>query len=597
MSAKINAPVDKPKNLLVHRVHFKNLEKIKRIYVNLAVEFMDKKHDILQPSDYDEGQVNYSSEVFADKKPIRTTGTTCDTFSARFESLHVFVKQLKPEFRSNPKFREAFRKEYEIGFPLNHSSLPRYIRFLNGDTIVIEFVDGKTLLDLIQTDDLWIHQDSNIETLVGQLLNVMDYLHRKNILHCDIKTDNIMITNETRNLMLLDLDKAFTASQDLTPGTPLNYGTNEEHLTKRQMDIRGVGKVIVALSRFVHSEKLNLRLSGLIAATRDSETTVPDLIEVWNKPLQDNIITKVQHRERYFIGFSLGAAILIAIIGIIWSKSYFDSTGDSTLVSLDKNKISEYVVQSQGTMGDNGLEEPLQNNANIKTEPQEDIKTEHTNLSDSEWVNIIKSELASLNSLINKIESDINENNISSPSQIGELMMKINDELSFFNQNVVTKLQAKNPSMSQQEILGKIYESAQVKDISARLDVLFPRMLEYQQTISNPEPIKSVEQLPVSVRERFEKQVEKDLTEYICFLKEIENGLKTNDKPPYGKYYISSKIINYDMTLGSKFMKYNEMFPEIRDIAFRDLAYTTDTWKELASLKDSVSALLKKRWS
>ena len=548
---------------------------------------MDKKHDILQPSDYDEGKVNYSSEVFADKKPIETTGTTCDAFSARFENLHVFVKQLKPEFRSNPKFREAFRKEYEIGFPLNHSSLPRYIRFLNGDTIVIEFVDGKTLHDLIQTDDPWIHQDSNIETLVGQLLNVMDYLHRKNILHCDIKTDNIMITNETRNLMLLDLDKAFTASQDLTPGTPLNYGTKEEHLTRRQMDIRGVGNVIIALSRFVHSEKLNLRLSGLIAATRDSETTVPDLIEVWNKALHDK-----QQRERYFIGFSLGAAILIAIIGIIWSKSYFDNTGDSTLESLDKNKISEYVVQSQGTMGDNGLEEPLQNNANIKTELQEDIKTEHTNLSDSEWVNIIKSELASLNSLINKIESDINENNISSPSQIGELMMKINDELYFFNQNVVSKLQAKHPSMGQQEILEKVYESAPVKDISARLDVLFPRMLEYQQTISNPEPIKSVEQLPVSVRDRFEKQVEKDLSEFVSYLKKTANEIITAGRPIYGKDNALTNIDIRRFSWNNAFKDYYLKFPEIKDADFEKLASTSKPYRDLVSLRDSVRNML-----
>lgn len=547
-------------------------------------------------SGYSENLVSNFSDYLTDEKPIKTTGTTCHAFSARYESRHVFVKQLKPEHSSNPVYRSAFQKEYELGVSLRHPSIPQYIKF-SGDTLITEFVDGKTIHQMIQDSDPRLYSDRNIEKWVGQLLDVMDYLHARNIIHCDIKTDNIMITNDTRNLMLIDFDKAFTASQDLTPGTPLNFGSEDENLTKRQMDIRGLGNVIIKLSQFVHTKNLKVRLSRLISATKDSETTLLDLIELWNEPLQDNIIAKIQQRERYFIGFSLVAAILIAIIGIIGSKSYFDSTGDSTLEALDKNKISEYVVQSQGTMGDNGLEENLQNSSNIKTEPQEDIKSEHTNLSDSEWGNVIKSELAPLNSLINKIESDINENNITSPYRISELMIQINDEISSFNKSVVGKLKAMYPSMYEQEILLKVYDSAPVKDISGRLDVLFPRMLEYQQSISNPEPIKSVEQLPVSVRERFEKQVESDLTEYIGFLKEIENGIKTNDKPPYGRDYISSKIINYDMAIGSKFMKYDEMFPEIRDIEFRDLADTTASGKELASLKDSVSALLKKIWS
>lgn len=568
---------------------------------------MNIKHDILQPSGYDEGPVNSSSEVFADKKPIKTTGTTCDAFSARFENLHVFVKQLKPEFLSNSKFREAFRKEYEIGFSLYHSSLPRYIRFLNGDTIVIEFVDGRTLHDLIKADDPWLNQDSNIETLVGQLLSVMDYLHLKNIMHCDIKADNIMITNETRNLKLIDFDKAFSASHDLTPGTPLNYGTKEEHLTKRQMDIRGVGNVISKLSRFAHSKNLKLRLSRLTAATKDSDITMPDLVKIWDSSSEERVKLQKQNRKKVYLLASLNLLILIALLVVIWSKSdlEYSSSGREVLdgeneeQSLPKPQEPELLTELHSEINESsGLSELSKKEKNndliseIETETNSETPIQPIP-EEARWELIVKEELKPLDSLVNQIEKDLEENKITHPRKIADLIIQINDETSDFNQRIMRNHTPfhKLYNGGQQETLDKAYKTRSMGEMSERINLLLPRMLEYQSSM-NYQPVSSVEQLPDTLRVKFEKQVEKDLSEFVNYLKKTVNEINTTGHPIYGKDYVLVKIDMHRFSCDGAFNDYYLKFPEIQDADFEKLASTSKPYKDMVSLRDSVRDIL-----
>ena len=568
---------------------------------------MNKKHDILKPSGYDEVPDNYYTVVFADKKPIKTTGTTCDAFSARFDNLHVFVKQLKPEFRSNSKFRDAFRKEYEIGFPLNHPSLPRYIRYLNGDTIVIEFVDGKTLHDLIKADDPWLHEASNIETIVGQLLNVMDYLHRKNILHCDIKTDNIMITNETRNMVLIDFDKAFTSSQDLTPGTPLNYGTEKENLTKRQMDIRGVGNVIITLSRFVHSKNLKLRLSGLIAAIKDSDTTMPDLVELWKSSSGEMVKPQKEYRKKLYLLSSLSLLIIIGLLVVVWSKSDWEySNSVSEVVGKEKEKQALTMPHEPELLIDNSSEikEPSNLSALSKKNYNNDLISEKetkTNLEpiiqlspeETQWELILKEELKPLDSLVNQIEKDLDENKITNPRKIGELMLRLNEETSALYKRLI-----RNHTPLYKLYKGRAHETwdeanktRYMREMNERLNILMPRMLEYQSSL-NYQPVSSVEQLPDTLRLRFEKEVEKSLSEFVNYLKKTVNEINTTGRPIYGKDYVLVKIDMHRFSCDGVFSDYYLKFPEIMDADFEKLASTSKPYKDMVSLRDSVRDIL-----
>ena len=135
-------------------------------------------------------------------------GSTCDIYKAISQRRKVFVKRLKPEYRNKPLYLAAFDKEYDIGVSLNHKSLPQYREF-HKDYIVMDYIDGKTLAEMLKEKDLWLSKEKNVIRMLRELLDVVDYLHQRNIVHCDIKPDNIMITNGNRNLMLIDLDRCF----------------------------------------------------------------------------------------------------------------------------------------------------------------------------------------------------------------------------------------------------------------------------------------------------------------------------------------------------------------------------------------------------
>ena len=146
---------------------------------------------------------------FEDAIKLPNGGTTCDIYRTRWQRREVFVKRLKKEHRTNPLYLDAMDKEYDIGVSLKHPSLPDY-RELHRDYIVMDFIDGTTLADMIKKQDSWLKNEKNIVMILKELVEVTDYLHRHNVTHCDIKPDNIIITANNKNLVLIDLDKCYT---------------------------------------------------------------------------------------------------------------------------------------------------------------------------------------------------------------------------------------------------------------------------------------------------------------------------------------------------------------------------------------------------
>ena len=74
-------------------------------------------------------------------------------YVARLWHKKVFIKRLKQEYQNNPFYTAALKKEFEIGVSLNHSSIPVYRDYKKG-TIVIDYIEGETLDNLIKTNTL-----------------------------------------------------------------------------------------------------------------------------------------------------------------------------------------------------------------------------------------------------------------------------------------------------------------------------------------------------------------------------------------------------------------------------------------------------------
>lgn len=181
-------------------------------------------------------------------------GSTCDIYITTLHRRKVFVKRIKEELRDMPVYRAAFDKEYDIGVNLKHKSLPEYREF-GGDYIVMDYIEGSTLADLIKNKDLWLTKEKNIIKILQDLLDVIDYLHQHNIVHCDIKADNIMITAGIRNLMLIDLDKCYTDWFNDTSGAASKFGLSLEKTGNVTLDFHGIGQIVELLIKTVTALK------------------------------------------------------------------------------------------------------------------------------------------------------------------------------------------------------------------------------------------------------------------------------------------------------------------------------------------------------
>ncbi|MCC9205692.1 Stk1 family PASTA domain-containing Ser/Thr kinase [Arthrobacter sp. zg-Y769] len=114
----------------------------------------------------------------------------------------VAIKVLRPDLARDPLFQSRFRREARAVAGLNHPSVVSV--YDTGDQesasprddvrlpyIVMEYVPGRTLRDLLKADELTI--EKSIDYSLG-VLAALDYSHRSGIVHRDIKPANVMVT-------------------------------------------------------------------------------------------------------------------------------------------------------------------------------------------------------------------------------------------------------------------------------------------------------------------------------------------------------------------------------------------------------------------
>ena len=203
-----------------------------------------------------------------------------DFYVARLWHKKVFIKRLKQEYQDNPFYLSALKKEFEIGISLNHPSIPVYRDYKKG-TIVIDYIEGETLDNLIKTNRLF-NNPNDIKKLIAQLIDVVDYLHQNNITHCDIKSDNIIICKATGNLILIDFDKCHTDSYDNTRANPENYGINKSINASSELDFWQISLIVKDLIPLI-SKPERKYFNLLILKLQKNKVDLEELRKILNK--------------------------------------------------------------------------------------------------------------------------------------------------------------------------------------------------------------------------------------------------------------------------------------------------------------------------
>ncbi len=108
----------------------------------------------------------------------------------------VAIKVLSPEFASDPDRLRRFEQEARSASALNH---PNIISIYDvgcegaNSYIAMEFVDGKTLRDLLESAPIPIKKSLQI---VAQIADGLAKAHAAGIVHRDVKPENVMVTRD-----------------------------------------------------------------------------------------------------------------------------------------------------------------------------------------------------------------------------------------------------------------------------------------------------------------------------------------------------------------------------------------------------------------
>lgn len=148
--------------------------------------------------------------VMTDVEIVRTTATNVIARGRRYGRMWL-LKGLRRDLRDSTQASRQLMKEFEIHSRLSHPGVVRAIGFEEisglGRCIVEEWVDGKTLADLLREGAL---TSGERRRLVRQIVATVAYLHTRGVVHRDLKPSNIMVRAAGGEPVLIDFGLADT---------------------------------------------------------------------------------------------------------------------------------------------------------------------------------------------------------------------------------------------------------------------------------------------------------------------------------------------------------------------------------------------------
>lgn len=290
------------------------------------------------------------SSRFSDNQPhfdsleqLSHQGSTCDTFCVKLYGKLHFLKRLKPEHTGDIRYQEALRKEFETGYLLEHPHLVRYLSFEH-DAILMEYVEGETLSQRIANHPDFFRNHKNTDKFIRQLLDVVGCLHSHQVLHLDLKPDNILLTHINNNVKLIDLGCCFTDSYQDTKGHTNSYAAPEQLSGKtvdERTDIYAIGRILEFLPEHT--------LYNKVIACCTAENPADRYQSV------DEILYAINHRHRYPLWLAIIAfcavLLFVGIALVTHQKSeptVIEKKVADSVISRQQDTLQQMVLPSVG---------------------------------------------------------------------------------------------------------------------------------------------------------------------------------------------------------------------------------------------------------
>lgn len=183
------------------------------------------------------------------------------------------IKQLRPSKSKKKKEVEMFEKEISILRTLHHRNIPSiYETFsYNGSLFyVMSYIEGNNLEDLIFLKKKTFDEKESLQVIFF-LIDFLDYLHRKDIFHQDVRIPNVLQRN--KEYYLIDLGLAQSPKNE------------QERLEMKLQDYYDLGDILLYLLYTTYSAKNKKALPWTeeLSLKKETVTLLKRLLQI-NEP-------------------------------------------------------------------------------------------------------------------------------------------------------------------------------------------------------------------------------------------------------------------------------------------------------------------------
>ncbi len=216
----------------------------------------------------------------------------------------VAVKVLQPQFAGDADFVRRFRREAQAAASLSHPNIVSIYDVGQEDGqqyIVMEHIGGKTLKDKIRSEaPLPAQQAVEIAVQIGKAL---EHAHANDIVHCDIKPHNILMTKEGQvKVTDFGLARAVSSStltyRESIIGSVHYFSPEQAHgeLANKQSDLYSLGIVLYEMTTgrlpFEGESPITIALKHIQAKVESPQKMNPN-----TPPGLERIILKATEKE------------------------------------------------------------------------------------------------------------------------------------------------------------------------------------------------------------------------------------------------------------------------------------------------------------
>lgn len=178
---------------------------------------------------------------------LLTERRTTKLYRATKLGKHYIIKTTKD---NDERQLTMLRREYELSIECTHPHIVHIYSYENipllGEAIVMEYVEGRTLNHYLAEKPT----KQSLNQIFEELLSALSYLHKRGIVHNDIKPENIIISRTDNTLKLIDFGLADNDAQyairqlGCTPAYASPELLSQHNVIDARSDIYSVGAVM-----------------------------------------------------------------------------------------------------------------------------------------------------------------------------------------------------------------------------------------------------------------------------------------------------------------------------------------------------------------